>query len=127
MRFLLRLLINAVALWAAVRVVPGLSFEGGPLALVGVALVFGLLNAIVRPILLLLSCPMLILTLGLFTFVLNAIVLWMTASLSDALGLRFSAPLFAPAFLGALVVSAVSLVLSWILPDEKVKTRKAED
>ncbi len=127
MRFLLRLLINAAALWAAIYVVPGLTFEGGPLALLGVALVFGVLNAVLRPVLLLLSCPVLILTLGLFTFVLNAIVLWMTAALSDALGLRFSAPLFAPAFLGALVVSAVSLVLSWILPDEPTKTRTAED
>lgn len=127
MRFLLRLLINAAALWAAIYVVPGLTFDGGPLALLGVALVFGVLNAVVRPVLLLLSCPMLILTLGLFTFVLNAIVLWMTAALSDALGLRFSAPLFAPAFLGALVVSAVSLVLSWILPDEPSNSRSAEE
>jgi putative membrane protein len=127
MRFLVRLLVNAAALWAAVYLVPGITFEGGPLALVGVALVFGLLNAIVRPILFLLSCPMLIVTLGLFTFVLNAIVLWMTAALSDALGLRFSAPLFLPAFLGALVVSAVSLVLSWVLPDGAPRERRAED
>ena len=126
MRFLVRLLINAAALWAAVKLVPGIAFNGGPLALMGVALVFGVLNAIVRPILFLLSCPMLIVTLGLFTFVLNAIVLWMTAALSDALGLRFSAPLFAPAFLGALVVSVVSLLLSWILPDESRLERRPE-
>lgn len=119
MRFLARLLINAVALWAAIELVPGLRFDGGPLALLGVALVFGVLNAVVRPILQLLSCPILILTLGLFTFVLNAVVLWMTAALSDALGLRFEAPLFLPAFLGALVISVVSLLLSWIVPDEK--------
>lgn len=116
-RFVVRLAINALGLWAAVKLVPGIVFDGGPIALLGVALVFGVLNAVVRPVLKLLTCPVLILTLGLFTFVLNAVVLWMTAALSDALGLRFAAPLFVPAFLGALVVSAVSLTLSWLLPD----------
>jgi putative membrane protein len=114
-RFILRLAINALALLAAVRLVPGVSFAGGPLALAGVALVFGALNALVRPVLRLLSCPLLILTLGLFTFVLNAVMLRLTAGLSGALGLRFEAPLFLPAFLGALVVSLVSTVLSWLL------------
>ena len=124
LRFLLRLVINALGLWAAVRLVPGIRFEKSPLALLGVALVFGVLNAVVRPILMLLTCPMLILTLGLFTFVLNAIVLWMTAALSDALGLRFEAPLFLPAFLGALVVSVVSTLLSWLVPDEDRGTER---
>lgn len=124
MRFVLRLLINAAALWAAVTLVPGLSFDGGPLALLGVALVFGVLNAVVRPVLKIVTCPMLVLTLGLFTFVLNAVVLWMTAALSEMLGLRFQAPLFLPAFLGALVISVVSLLLSWILPDEKDNRRE---
>jgi putative membrane protein len=118
-RFFLRLAVSALALYAAVRLVPGIVFQGGPLALLGVALVFGVLNAIVRPVLLLLSCPMLILTLGLFTFVLNAVVLWMTAAFSSMLGIRFEAPLFVPAFLGALVVSIVSTVLSLILPEER--------
>lgn len=123
-RFLVRLVINALALLAAVKLVPGLIFEGGPLALLGVALVFGILNAIVRPILMLLTCPMLILTLGLFTFVLNALVLSMTAFFSDALGLHFQAPLFLPAFLGALVVTLVSTVLSWLLPDRRVEVER---
>lgn len=123
-RFLLRLAINALALLAAVKLVPGVVFEGGPLALLGVALVFGILNAIVRPILMILTCPMLILTLGLFTFVLNAVVLALTAACSDALGLKFAAPLFLPAFLGALVVTAVSTVLSWFLPDRRVEVER---
>lgn len=126
-RFLLHLLISAAALWCAVRLVPGIGFAGGPLALLGVALVFGVLNAFVRPVLKLLSCPILILTLGLFTFVLNAVVLWMTAALSTALGLRFEAPLFGPAFLGALVVSLVSTVLSLILPDDDGRDRSIEE
>jgi len=117
-RFLLRLAINAFALWVAVCFVPGISFEGHPLALVGVAAVFGLLNAVIRPILKLLTCPLLILTLGLFTFVLNAVMLWLTAALSEGLGLGFHAPLFLPAFLGALVISFVSAILSMLVPEK---------
>lgn len=124
-RLVLRLLINALALWAAVRFVPGLSFEGSPLALFGVAAVFGVLNAFVRPVLKLLTCPLLLLTLGLFTFILNAIMLALTAALSEALGLQFRAPLFLPAFLGALVVSFVSTVLSLVL-DEGDRGRRED-
>lgn len=118
-RFVVRLLINALALWVATRLVPGLVFTGSVPALVGVALVFGVLNALVRPVLILVTCPVLLLTLGLFTFVLNAIMLSLTARLSEALGIRFEAPLFLPAFLGAIVVSVVSTLLSWLLPDDR--------
>lgn len=112
MKILIRLLINAAALWVAVRLVPGVSFSGdGPLLLV-VALVFGVLNACVRPVLWFLTLPFLLVTLGLFTFVLNALLLWMTSGLSEALGLGFHVAGFGAAFVGALVVSAVSLLLS---------------
>ncbi|MDQ2978143.1 MAG: phage holin family protein, partial [Acidobacteriota bacterium] len=80
MRFLLRLLINAAALWVATRVVPGISATGTPGTFLAVALVFGLLNALVRPLLTMLTCPLLILTLGLFTFVINALILWLTSA-----------------------------------------------
>ncbi len=119
-RWLFRLVINAVALWAAVEVVPGIRFDGGPLALGGIAFAFGLLNAFVRPLLQLLSCSILILTLGLFTFVINAVVLWMTAKVVSAFGIPFEAPLFWPAFVGALVITFVSTVLSWVVPDRKL-------
>src|SRR5262249_20010299 len=75
MRFLPRLLISATALWVAVQLVPGITYQGGVLPLLAVALVFGVLNAFVRPLLTLLSLPFLIITLGLFTFVLNAVML----------------------------------------------------
>ena len=120
-RFLLRLLINALGLYVAVRFVPGIEFNGGPVALVGVAFVFGLLNAIVRPILKLLTCPFIILTLGLFIFVLNAVMLALTSAVSEALGLGFRAPLFWPAFLGALVISAISMVLSVFVNEERAR------
>ena len=71
MHTLLRLLINAAALWAATRLVPGISFAGDWRLLLVVALVFGVLNAIVRPVLMLLTLPFLLVTLGLFTFILN--------------------------------------------------------
>ena len=86
MFLLIRILINAGALWAATQFVSGISFTGDIARFLVVALVFGLLNALVRPILLLLSLPLLILTLGLFTFVLNAVILMLLGALSDVLG-----------------------------------------
>lgn len=112
MSILLRLLINAAALWVATQVVDGISFDGDVLRLLGVALVFGALNVLVRPILKLLTCPFIILTLGLFTFVLNAVMLLITSAASEALGLDFQVAGFVPAFIGALVVSIVSFALS---------------
>ena len=86
MHFITRLLVNAAALWAAIRIVPGISFEGDWPLLFGVALVFGVLNAIIRPVLFVLTLPFLIVTLGLFTFVLNAFMLWLTSATSDRWG-----------------------------------------
>jgi putative membrane protein len=117
MQFIVRLLINAAALWVATRVVPGLSYSGHWSLLMAVALVFGVLNASVRPLLKLLTFPLLILTLGLFTFVTNALMLWMTSWVSGVLGLGFHVDGFWSAFLGALVVSFVSLLLSIFVSD----------
>lgn len=112
MALLLRLLLNAAALWAAIWLVPGITFGGDGISLLLVALVFGVVNAVIRPVLLILSLPVLILTLGLFTFVLNALMLWLTSALSGLLGLGFHVSGFWPAFLGALVVTIVSAALS---------------
>ena len=112
MRFLLRLVATAASLWLAVELVPGIVWTGGPLGLLGVALVFGVLNALVRPLLALLSCPLIIVTLGLFLLVLNAVMLLLTAMVSNSLGLGFRVEGFVPAFLGALVVAVTSAVLS---------------
>lgn len=112
MQIIWRLLINAAALWAATRLVSGISFDGDWRLLLVVALVFGVLNVAVRPILILLTLPLFILTLGLFTFVLNALMLWLTSAVSDALGLGFHVSGFGAAFLGALVVTVISFMLS---------------
>jgi putative membrane protein len=118
MRLLIRILVNAVALWAA-TFVPGISNQGGLGTLLLVALVFGFVNALIRPLLGLLSCPLIILTLGLFTLVLNALMLQLTAWIGGSFGLHFRVDTFLAAFLGALVVSVVSTVLSWVLPDRR--------
>ena len=112
MQFLLRLLINAAALWVAIRIVPGVSFDGHWASLMLVALVFGVLNASVRPLLKLFTLPLLILTLGLFTLVINALMLMLTSWVSSLLALGFHVTGFWTAFWGALVVSVVSLLLS---------------
>ena len=119
MRLLVRILINAATLWAAVHFVGGIHFTGSAAGLLGVALVFGILNAIARPILFFLSLPVLILTLGLFTFVLNAIVLLLTSALSSRLGLGFSVDGFGAAFWGAIVISIVSMLLSIFVHDSR--------
>jgi len=117
MPFLVRLLVNAVALWAATRLVPGVVYSGGVLPMLGVALVFGIINAILRPIAIILTFPILIVTLGLFTFVINGVMLMLTSALSNALGLGFHVRGFWAAFWGALVVTIVSWLLSILITD----------
>lgn len=114
MRFLIRLLVNAAALWVATRVVPGVVFTGGWLTMLGVALVFGVVNAIVKPLTKVVTFPVIILTFGLFLLIINALMLELTSGLSAWLGLGFTVADFGAAFLGALVVSIVSAVL-WVL------------
>ena len=115
MPFLVRLLVNAAALWVATQVVPGVSFDGGPLPMLGVALVFGVLNASLRPAAKILTFPLIIITLGIFALVINGLMLWLTSSLSATLGLGFHVSGFWAAFWGALVVSLVSLLLSMLI------------
>jgi putative membrane protein len=112
MLFLLRLLINAAALWAAIQLVDGIEHRGSWWSLLFVALVFGLLNASIKPLLKLLSLPIIILTLGLFLFVINALMLLMTGWVSGLFNLGFHVDGFWDAFLGGLIVTVVSLVLS---------------
>jgi putative membrane protein len=121
MRFLVRLVATAAALWLAVQLVPGIVWTGSAVGLLGVALVFGILNALVRPLLTALSCPLIILTLGLFLLVLNAVMLLLTAAVSNSLGLGFRVEGFIPAFVGALVVSITSAGLSVFVGEPRKK------
>lgn len=124
MRFILRLLATAAALWVAVELIPGIVYDGGVLGLIGVALVFGLVNAFIRPVLHLLTCPLMVLTLGLFVFVLNAFLLWLTAQLAQALGIPFDVVGFWSALLGAVLVSVVSTVLTLFVGARPTRERR---
>ena len=117
MRFLLRLAITAASLWVAVELIPGIRYTGEWYGLVGVALVFGVVNALVRPVLMLLSCPLVLLTFGLFVFVLNALMLMLTGVLATALGIEFYVDGFWSALVGALIVGIVSAVLNLFVND----------
>jgi putative membrane protein len=112
MGFLIKVGVNAVALWVAAWLVPGITFGEGK---------FGskfAINAVVKPIAKLLSFPFIILTLGLFTFIVNAFMLQLTEWLADPLGLSFTiAHFFWDAVLGALIITIVSMVLGWVIPD----------
>ena len=123
MPFLVRLLVNAAALWVATQVVSGVTYDGGLLPMLGVALVFGVINALLRPVAKLLTFPIIIVTLGIFALVINGLMLWLTSSLSSALGLGFHVRGFWAAFWGAIVVSLVSLVLSMLIRDGSSSAR----
>jgi putative membrane protein len=110
--FVIRLVVNAAALWVAAQLVSGFVITGvTPLILA--ALVLGLVNAIVRPILLILTLPLTLVTLGLFLFVLNAFCIWLTSRLVPG----FEVHTFLAAVLGALVISVVSWIVTAFLSD----------
>jgi len=122
--FVVRLLVNAAALWVATQVVPGVSYHGGIAPFVVVALIFGIINATLRPLTKLLTCPIILLTLGLFALVVNGLMLWLTSTVADSLGIGFRVNGFWPAFWGALVVSIVSTLLSMSVRAGEVQERR---
>jgi putative membrane protein len=112
-KLLIRLVINAVALWLAALIVDGITLSDNVVEVIIVAIVFGLINALIKPFIKLISAPLIIATLGLFTLLINAFLLLLTSWLTDALkvdGLW-------PAILGALIISVVSWLLSLFLDD----------
>jgi len=120
MKLLVRWLISALALFVAALVVPGITVSGSAwIAYAVMALVLGLVNAFIRPLLRLLTCPLIILTLGLFTLVINALMLLLASKIAQALGIGFHVAGFWPAFLGALIVSVVTMLLSLFAKDDK--------
>jgi putative membrane protein len=121
---LLHWILNAAALWVSAALIPGLEFTGGPGRLLLVAVVFGIVNSTLRPLLTILTCPLIVLTLGLFTLVINGVMVLVTGWLSERWNLGFSVSGFWAAFFGGLVVGLVSMVLSiWLTPKEaKVKS-----
>ncbi|HUF37375.1 MAG TPA: phage holin family protein [Anaerolineales bacterium] len=121
-QFLIRWGINIVGLYVAVLIVPGVTLASGDwLGFVWLALIFGLLNALVRPFLMLLTCPLIILTLGLGTLLLNTVMMYLLEWASDLFDLGFDLAGFWPAFLGAIVVTLVSVAMTMVFKDELKK------
>ena len=123
-RFFLRWFVNAVALYAAVAFVPGITRQSPDwFSFIWLALIFGLLNALLRPLLKLLTFPLIFLTLGLFTLVINTFLFWLVGEIGTKFAIGFTVDGFIPAFLGGLVVSVVSMVLNAIFKEEKRKKK----
>jgi putative membrane protein len=125
-RILLHWLITAAALLVAVAVVPGISVSGRGLLAVGItAAVLGLINAFLRPLLRMVGCGFIILTLGLFLLVINAFTLWLAAHIADGVFHQaFHVNGFWPALFGGVIVSVVSWLLWLMFPGEKKKRRQ---
>lgn len=127
--FILRWAINAIALYAAVVVVN--NTIGGIIldnptwqSYIWMALIFGFVNALVRPVLKVLTCPLIILTLGLFTLVINTFLFYLVGWVGRLFGVGFTVENILAAFLGAIVVSVVSVLLSAVLKDETRSRRR---
>ena len=126
MGFLIRWLINAVALWVTTKIVSGIDITTDSagkqaLTILVVALIFGLVNAVIKPIVKIVGCIFYVLTLGLISFVVNALLFLLVDWLAGLFDLPFSIDGFWPAFWGAIVMGVVSWVLSLLVPDKVEK------
>lgn len=121
--FVLKTLINAAAIWVAAWIVNGITLAGGDwphevITVLAVALIFGVVNFLIKPLVKLFSLPLFIVTLGLITFVINALMLWLTSWASDRLQLDFHVAGFLPALFGSLIISLVAWGLHLALDEE---------
>ncbi|HMD87684.1 MAG TPA: phage holin family protein [Anaerolineaceae bacterium] len=122
--FIIRLIINAIALYVAVALLNGRGLtpqSSNWLSFVWLALIFGVVNAILKPILKVLSCPILILTLGLGSLLINTLLFYLAGVIGTKFGVGFTVDGFWTAFLGALIVSIVSFILNTLLREEMRK------
>ncbi len=119
----IQILINAGALWVAVWLIDGLEFSGEWWQFLLVAVAFSLVNSYIRPVLRILTFPISIVTLGLFLFVINALMLMLTGVISQELNLGFTVADFLSALLGAIVISIVGFVLSMVIGASRIPAR----
>jgi putative membrane protein len=117
-----RVIVIAVALWVATLIVPGIDVDAtttstGIGTLLAVALIFGIVNAVLKPIIKVVGCAFYVLTLGLIGLVVNALLFLLVGAIADSLRLPFSVDGFGAAFLGAIVVGVVAFVLHFLIPD----------
>jgi putative membrane protein len=118
---ILKIMINALAIAAAVKFVDGITFTGEWWKMIIVGAVFGVVNSFLKPLLTLFTLPLIILTLGLFTLIVNTLMLIITVELSEPLQLGLQVIDFWSAFKGALIISIVSMLLSWLTGAKRVK------
>ena len=123
MKLLMRLIVNAIALSVAAWLLADIKVSGTSttrrvVTLLVVAAIFGLVNAVVKPLATILSLPFIILTLGLLIFVINALMLLLTSWISDGLDLPFTVDGFGTALIGALIITVVSWLMNVVLPDK---------
>ena len=124
-RILVRWLINAIALYIAIYILGDtrIGYDGGWAGLFTMAAIIGLVNAVIGPFLKLLSCPLIILTLGLFTLIINAVLLQVAASFGNIVGIPFHLDNFGSAFLASMIISAVSILLTLLIGEPARKKR----
>lgn len=120
----LRTMINALSIMAAVRFVDGITFTGPWWKMILIGAVFGIVNALIKPVVQFLTLPLIVVTLGLFTIIVNAMMLALTAALSTPLNLGLHISGFWPALWGALIVSIVSMVLSCLTGVQRAEVRR---
>ena len=123
MKLIMRWLITTASLYVAAWLLPGITVEGNGFWVYSImALILGLVNALVRPVLKFFSCGFIIITLGLFVFVINAATFMLSSSIAESIGVGYSVDNFGAALLGSIIVSVISVVLSQILIDEDKKS-----
>jgi len=121
---ILQIMINALSIAVAVRFVDNITFTGEWWKMIIIGAVFGIVNSIIKPIVTIFTFPLIILTLGLFTLIINTLMLLLTANLSGPLNLGLQIVGFWPAFKGAIIISIVSVLLSWITGLKRIKYYK---
>ena len=118
---ILRIMINALSIAAAVKFIDGITFTGEWWKMIIIGGVFGIVNAFIKPVVTFFTFPLIIITLGFFTLIVNTLMLFITAELSEPFSLGLQMTGFGAAFKGALIVSIVSMLLSWLTGIKKVK------
>lgn len=125
-RIIMRWLVSTLAIFVAVLVVPGIEFSGPGWELGVVAALFGVINVLLRPLIMLLTCPLILLTFGLFGLVINAAMLLLTAQIAAIGGLMFRIDGFWPAVLGGLLISVVTLIFNILTGEAQVAVRRPQ-
>lgn len=118
---ILRIMINALSIGVAVKLVDGITFTGEWWKMIIIGIIFGVFNSLIKPVITFFSLPLIVLTLGIFILVINALMLLLTAKLSIPLNLGLHIDGFLPALWGAIIISLISLLLSWFAGISKTK------